>query len=261
MELALRNKTALITGGSKGLGYAAAVALVQEGARVVVCARHEDEVKQAVARLNELSADSAIGVCTDISDPDNIKHLLDDVAQNYGSLDILVNNAGGAHPGTPETLTDQAFLADFNIKVLSWQRMIKASLPLLRKSHQARIINISSVYAHTPDPAFFATSVLRAAGDNFTKTWAAALAKEGVLVNSINIGVIETPQWENIRNKRAPEKSLDEFFADTVARDIPLGRIGQAAELGSVVAFLASSQSSYITGSSIDVAGGMGLRF
>ncbi|MEX3505730.1 SDR family oxidoreductase [Corynebacterium sp. LK2510] len=197
----------------------------------------------------------------DVRDPEALTASIAQVADDFGGIDILVNNAGGAHPGTPESMSDEAFLADFDIKVHSWHRAIRAALPHLRRSAQARVINIGSVYGDYPDPGFFSTSVHRAAGENLTKTWAAQLGREDILVNLVNIGVIETPQWQNIREKRAPELSLEEFLQRTVEEDIPLGRIGQPKELGAVVAFLASAQASYVTGAVIDVAGGMGIRF
>ncbi|KAB1504316.1 SDR family oxidoreductase [Corynebacterium sp. 320] len=268
MDLGLRGRSAIVTGGSKGLGFATAAALVTEGANVAICSRTESEINDAVNSLRETAHSTfpevpprVVGYTADVRDGQAVREFVSAAAQDLGAVDILVNNAGGAHPGSPSTITDEAFEADFNIKVLSWQRLIKEALPYLRKSDQPRIINIGSVYGRVPDPGFFSTSVFRAADENLTKTWAAHLASEGILVNLVNIGVIETPQWENIRSKRAPELSMEEFFSKTVSEDIPLRRIGDAQELGDVVTFLASARSSYITGASIDVAGGMGLRF
>ena len=129
------------------------------------------------------------------------------------------------------------------------------ALRVLKTSDAARVINIGSVFAEAPDFRFLSTSVNRAAGLNLTKTLAQELARYGVLVNVVNIGSVKTPQWANIHAKRAPEKSEEQFFADQSAA-IPLGRFGEPDEVAGVVAFLASDRASYISGASIDVAGG-----
>ncbi len=251
MELGLDGRRAIVTGGSKGLGFAIAEELVAEGARVRICARSADEVADAVATLGERAAGRAV----DVRDADQLAQFVEWAAEDMGGIDILVNNAGGAHPGTFETLTEDALVADFNVKVLSWFRAVKDALPWLKASDAARVINIGSVFAEAPDFRFLSTSVNRAAGLNLTKTLAQELAKYGVLVNVVNIGSVKTPQWANIHAKRAPEKSEEQFFADQSAA-IPLGRFGEPDEVAGVVAFLASDRASYISGASIDVAGG-----
>jgi NAD(P)-dependent dehydrogenase (short-subunit alcohol dehydrogenase family) len=114
------------------------------------------------------------------------------------------------------------------------------------------------VYARYPDPSFFATTVIRAACLNLSKALAREFAGDGILVNSINIGFVVTPQWENIRRRRAPDSSAEEFFAALAKDEVPLGRFGTVDEVSGIVAFLASDRASYLTGTSIDVAGGMG---
>ncbi|MBK7821739.1 MAG: SDR family oxidoreductase [Tessaracoccus sp.] len=254
MDLGLNGRKAIVTGGSKGLGLAIAKELVAEGATVRICARDADEVAAAVAGLGE----RADGRAVDVRDAAQLAAFVEWAAESMGGVDVLVNNAGGAHPGTFQTLDEEALVADFNIKVLSWFRAVKLALPWLRRSDAPRVINIGSVYARMPDFRFFSTTVNRAAGQNVTKALAQELATDGVLVNSVNIGCVKTPQWANIHAKRAPEKTAEQFFADMAEADIPLGRFGEAHEVSGVVAFLAGSRSSYITGASIDVAGGMG---
>lgn len=254
MDLGLQGRRAIVTGGSKGLGLAIARELIREGAQVRICARNEEEVTGAVGQLGAAAGGRAV----DVRDADQLGAFIAWAAEDMGGIDILVNNAGGAHPGTFETLQDESLVADFSIKVLSWFRAVKLALPWLRESSAARIINIGSVYARMPDFHFFSTTVNRAAGQNFTKALAQELAADGVLVNGVNIGCVKTPQWANIHAKRAPEKSEDQFFADMAAEDIPLGRFGEPDEVSGVVAFLASDRASYLTGASIDVAGGMG---
>ena len=191
MELGLKDRRVIVTGGSKGLGFAITRELVSEGAAVRICARNADEVAAATERLGERTDGRAV----DVRDADQLKDFVTWAAESMGGIDVLVNNAGGAHPGSFETLSDESLLADFNIKVHTWFRAVKAALPWLRRSHAPRVINIGSVYARMPDFRFFSTTVNRAAGLNLTKALAQELAGDGILVNTVNIGCVETPQW------------------------------------------------------------------
>jgi 3-oxoacyl-[acyl-carrier protein] reductase len=257
MELGLTGRRAVVTGGSKGIGLAIAGELAGEGAAVSICARNPDEVAAAAKQLRDLGG-SVHEQVVDVTVPEQVTGYLDAAAGALGGIDILVNNAGGAHPGTFETLTDDDWHGDLDVKLFSQIRCTRAALPHLRRSSAPRVININAVYAKYPDPRFFATTVNRAACLNLTKALAIEYGPEGILVNSVNIGFVVTPQWENIRNKRAPELSQEEFFAALAAEEVPLGRFGDVSEVSGLVAFLASDRASYLTGTSIDVAGGMG---
>jgi 3-oxoacyl-[acyl-carrier protein] reductase len=256
MQLGLTGRRALVTGGSKGIGYAICEELLAEGAAVVFCARNPGEVAAAAASLAERGP--ATGVVCDVTDAAAVTATVAAAAETLGGLDILVNNAGGAHPGGFEDLSDEDWQGDLDVKLFSQIRCCRAALPHLRVSPAPRVVNINAVYGRYPDPAFFATSVNRAACQNLTKVLAAQYGPEGILVNSVNIGFVDTPQWDNIRAKRAPGSTRDEFFARLSAAEVPLGRFGTTDEVSGVVAFLASDRASYVTGAVIDVAGGMG---
>lgn len=256
MELGLVGRRALVTGGSKGIGYAVCEELLAEGAAVVFCARHGDEVEVAASRLAERG--KATGLVCDVTDANAIEEMVASAAEVLGGLDILVNNAGGAHPGGFEDLSDADWQGDLDVKLFSQIRCTRAALPHLKASAAPRVVNVNAVYGHYPDPAFFATSVNRAACHNLTKVLAAQYGPAGILVNSVNIGFVDTPQWENIRARRAPGSTREEFFARLAAEEVPLGRFGTSDEVSGVIAFLASDRASYLTGTAIDVAGGMG---
>jgi 3-oxoacyl-[acyl-carrier protein] reductase len=144
------------------------------------------------------------------------------------------------------------------VKLFSQIRCIRAALPHLRASAAPRVININALYARYPDPAFLASSVNRASCLNLSKALSIELGSEGILVNSVNIGFVETPQWQNIHRRRAPEMPAEEFFGQLAKAEVPLGRFGRPEEVAGLVAFLASERASYIAGASIDVGGGMG---
>jgi 3-oxoacyl-[acyl-carrier protein] reductase len=257
MDLGLKGRRAVVTGGSKGLGRAIAEELAREGADLAICARHEDEVRQAGVEL-EVFGTKVRAEPADVTDPDQVRTFIGGAAEALGGIDILVNNAGRAHPGTFETLTDDDWKSDLDVKLFSMIRCSRETLPHLRSSEAGRIVNIGAVFGKYPDPMFFATSTNRAACAAFSKALSIEVAHDGILVNIVNIGFVVTPQWKNIHQRRAPDLSEDEFFAKMAEAEVPLRRFGRPDEVAGIVAFLAGDRASYITGASIDVAGGMG---
>lgn len=257
MNLGLSGKVAIVTGGTKGIGRAIVDELLAEGAAVAFCARNADEVAAVTQELGG-EGQPIYGAVADVTDTAAIGVFVDDAVAALGTVDILVNNAGRAHPGGFDTLTDADWQADVDVKLYSMVRCTRAVLPYMRSRGAGRVININAVYGKGPDPAFFATSVVRAACLSLTKTLSIELAPEGILVNSVNIGYVQTPQWDNVHALRAPEVDREEFFARSAHAVVPMDRFGRPDEVSGLVVFLAGQRSSYITGASIDVAGGMG---
>jgi 3-oxoacyl-[acyl-carrier protein] reductase len=258
VDLRLADRRAVVTGGTKGIGRGVVTELLAEGASVAFCARGAADVETTEAELGRDHAGRVHGFRTDVTDAEAVSRFIADAATALDGIDILVNNAGAAHPGNFETLDDDAWRADLDVKLFSQIRCTRAALPHLRRSAAPRVININAVYARYPDPNFFATTVNRAACLNLTKALAQQYGAERILVNSVNIGFVVTAQWENIRARRAPNSTQEEFFAELAKTEVPLGRFGTVEEVSGLVAFLSSDRASYITGASIDVAGGMG---
>jgi len=260
VELGLTGRRAVVTGGSKGLGQAITAELLAEGAAVTICSRHAGELQDTVAGLSKdaASGQQLRGLPCDVTDAAQVSDFIAAAAAAMGGIDILVNNAGGARPGRFAALTDEDWRDDIEVKLFSQIRCIRAALPHLRASAAPRVININALYARYPDPAFLASSVNRASCLSLSKALSIELGVEGILVNSVNIGFVATPQWQNIHARRAPDMPAEEFFGQLAKAEVPLGRFGQPAEVAGLVAFLASDRASYIAGASIDVGGGMG---
>jgi hypothetical protein len=257
VDLGLTGRRAIVTGGSKGIGLAVALELAAEGASVAICSRDEAELAAAADQVAAVGG-QVFHQAADVTVVADVERFVAAAADALGGVDILVNNAGGAHPGDFESLTDADWQGDLDVKLFSQLRCFRAALPHLRASGSARVVNVNAVYAKYPDPAFFATTVIRAACVNLNKVLAQEFGAERILVNSVNIGFVATPQWERIHARRAPDMPRDEFLTGLARTEVPLGRFGTVDEVSGLVAFLAGERASYITGAVIDVAGGMG---
>ncbi|WP_345341085.1 SDR family oxidoreductase [Rhodococcus olei] len=256
MDLQLKDRTYLVTGGSSGVGLATVAMLLAEGANVVTCARDVDRLRAALTPLP--GSDRALGLACDVRDPDAVAALVEAGRQRFGGLDGLVNNAGNSRmkPRAEATLDD--WRDEFDLKFSSVLNSVDAALPLLRKSDAAAIVNISAVLARQPETRLVTTSAARAGLLNLSKSLSIELAGEGIRVNSVALGLVDTGQWRRRYEASGHGGSFAEWEAEIAAdRGIGLGRFGHADEVAFVITTLLSPRSSYVTGTSIDVCGGV----
>jgi NAD(P)-dependent dehydrogenase (short-subunit alcohol dehydrogenase family) len=257
-------RVALVTGGSRGLGLDMALALSSRGMRVAICARQTEALRRAEQALKR-HGHPVLCIQADVTDPDAGERVVREVASKWRRLDILVNNCGG-HPtrGRFLELTDQDWLDVFNLNVMTVVRFCRAAVPHLRESACPRIINISSVVAQQPGAYNPHYSSAKCAVTHLSTHLSRVLAADGILVNAISPGIIDTDGWRQYIQEKAAElgSSVPEVRAQEHRRavaQIPLSRIGDGEEVAALVAFLASDEASYITGASLTVDGGKGV--
>ena len=251
MDLGIKGKVAIVTGGSRGLGRQSALSLAREGVKVSICGRNKDTLKGTVQELNELGG-PALGVVADVTDAEDTQKLYDRTVAELGNVDILVNNVGG-RKGTTILETSEAVFNDaLNTNFHSAMRLTRLVLPPMKERHWGRIINISSVFGREYGGSVDYMSA-KAALIAATKHMSLELAKEGVLVNCVAPGSIIHPggSWERFCNEQPPD-----VVEDFISRNLPMGRFGWPQPVGDTVAFLASECANLITGACINVDGG-----
>lgn len=257
MDVRLDNKTALITGGSLGLGRAMASEFARSGASVAIVGRTQATLDEAVAAISAENPDGSVrGFACDVREADEIAATHAALVAELGPVDILVNNAGTSSAKPFLSATDEDWEHDLNLKLMAAVRLSRLCIPAMQERSWGRIINVLNTAAKAPTAGSAPTSVSRAAGMALTKVLATEMAPHGILVNALNTGVLVTNQWQRMHGERAPDKTFDEFIEATGAR-VPVGRMGDAAEFANLACFLASDQASYITGTSINVDGGL----
>jgi NAD(P)-dependent dehydrogenase (short-subunit alcohol dehydrogenase family) len=260
MDLKLKDRVAVVTGGSSGIGLATVRLLLAEGARVVSCARKAEGLDQASAQLaaEGLPLDRLITQPCDVLDQGAVDALVARVRDSFGGADILVNNAGQARLSTFASTSDEDWEAELRLKFFSVIRPTRAFLPLLQASDAGAIVIVNSLLARQPEPHMVCTSAARAGVQNLAKSLSVEYAPR-VRVNAILLGTVNSGQWERRYQERAaPGQSMQDWLAQQAReRHIPLGRFGEAQEPAAAIAFLASPLAGFITGAALEVAGGV----
>jgi len=257
VDLGLAGKVALVAASSKGLGKASALALAREGARVTICARTEADLDAAAGEIRRETGAEVLAVPADLASAAGIHSVVAATAERFGGVDVMVNNSGGPAKGRFADFTDEDWRRAFDVVTLNFVRFVREVAPYMRRQRWGRIVGIQSSSVKQPVDGIDLSNALRPGIAGLMKSLTPDLAKDGITINLVLPGMFLTSRIIAGAG-RSPEgdRALQEQLAPRAAA-IPAGRLGYPMELGSLVAFLASQQASYITGAVYQVDGGL----
>ena len=257
MDLGVSGKVAIITGGSDGIGRAAAERLASEGAHIALVARTQSDLDTVAAEVAASTGAEVIGIACDVSSEDAVKAMVAKVVERWGTVDILINNAGTSSAAKFDDMTDEQVMIDFQLKVMGAIYCTRHTIEYL-KQNKGCICNTTTPGGKAPGAGSQPTALSRASGISLTKTWSKEFAADGVRVNTVCVGLLKSRQhirrFEAMKEKH-PDLTLDDFY-NRMGQTVPMHRVGEAGEAGDVIAFLCSDVASYVTGTAINVDGG-----
>jgi len=252
LELGLKGKVAIVTGGSEGLGKAAVERFARSGARVVACARRKDVLEQAIGEIRKATGAEIVAVAADVSTAAGCESVVSATVRQFGTVNILLNNAGTSAAGGFEQVSDEAWQSDLDLKLMAAIRLSRLVIPHMKQQGGGRIINVVNTGGKAPRAQGLPTSVSRAAGINLMKSLSNEYAADRILVNAICIGLVKSAQL----GKRAKGGDLEAHYRE-LGKRVPIGRVAEASEFADLVAFLASDRAAFITGTAINFDGGI----
>jgi 3-oxoacyl-[acyl-carrier protein] reductase len=253
MDLGLSGKVGIVAAASKGLGKAVAMRFAQEGMKVAICARDASTLNATAQEIARRTGAEVLPIRADVTRYDEIKNLVAETVRRFGGLDVLVTNAGGPPPGNFFACDDSAWEQAFQLTLMSVVRLCREAIPHMQKRGGGRIINIASVSVKQPIDNLILSNSLRLAVVGLAKSLANELAPMKITVNTVCPGPTQTERMEQLFRAMGNVEEARRFWT----KDIPMGRMGQPEELADLVAFLASENARYITGTVIQVDGGL----
>ncbi len=258
MNLHLNGKTALITASSMGIGKATAEVLLQEGCRVAICSRNKKNLLKAVDEIKSSSNSEPFWLVCDINKNQEIENAISVVQKTFGTIDILVNNCGGPPPGDIDSFDDNSWEEAFNQVLLSVVRFNRLVLPGMKKKNWGRIINITSLSVKQPIENLVLSNSFRSALTAYSKTLSNEVGKYNITVNNVAPGYTLTARLYELAVEKAKRSGEShERVLSSMTGNVPLNRLARPDEVGSLVAYLASEQGGYITGTTIQIDGGV----
>ena len=253
LELGLKDKVVIVTGGNDGLGRACVERFARSGARVATCARRKELLERVADQVRRETGADVLAMPADVTRPEQVEAFVAATLARWGGVDVLVNNAGTSAAAGFEQVTDATWQEDIELKLMAAVRLCRLVIPHMKRRGGGRIVNVTTVGGKAPAARSLPTSVTRAAGINLTKSLANEYASDGILVNTICLGVVKSGQWE-----RRITGDREAFYREQAEkRRVPLGRFGEAHEFADLVAFLCSARAGYITGTAINFDGGL----
>lgn len=257
MDLQLAGKTALVTGGSEGIGKAIARVLVQEGCDVAICARRPDVLEAAAKEIAGGSNRKVVPIPADLTKDADARNFVDKAHAALGRIDILVNNAGSAPGGVIETLSEADWEAGLQLKFMGYVRCLRYALPIMMKQGGGRVVNLIGNDGVKPSYWEIVPGAANAAGQNLTLALAGQYAKHGITFCAVNPGPVRTERWSGLVAAMSRDMGLPYEEADKLApASIPVGRIAEPEECANLVAMLASPLMHFVNGTMIEIDGG-----
>jgi len=257
MDLGLKDKVALVTGASMGIGYAIAHALASEGAKVSICGRNPERLQEAARRITDETGAELLPLQADCSQPEDVKQMVETVVEHFGRVDILVNNAGSAPGGHILDLAEEHWFTSLNLKFMGYVRCMKAVIPHMLEQGGGSIINIVGNDGVKPSWWEVTAGASNAADLNLTQSLAEQFGKKNIRVNAINPGPANTQRWDWLEESFARDKQISrEEAKKRTIKSIPLGRLCEPRDVADLAAFLASERATYLNGAIINLDGG-----
>ncbi|MFX1486521.1 MAG: SDR family oxidoreductase [Promethearchaeota archaeon] len=258
MDLGLDGKVAVVAASSKGIGKAIALALAREGAKLAICARGEEALKATADEIREKTGVEILAVRVDVTVEEDVQRLVRSVAEKFGRIDILVSNSGGPPTGIFEDIPQETWERAVDLNLMSTIYLCRAVIPYMKKQKWGRIINMTSVSVKQPIDGLILSNAVRAGVVGLSKSLSNEMAKDNILINVVGPGYTLTERVRELARSKAIEDGVsEEEVYEAWEQKIPLGRLAQPEEIANLVVFLSSEKASYVTGTTIQVDGGL----